>query len=172
MTEQHFGRAEKEAQRDRMKLSERGGELVGVAAIVLVALFFYAHQLWSTGFFTSSFGATEAFFLYSSILVGTAGPLARFVTGRRNISRPPELAASALWIAGSAWLLFVFPFNFAHLADVVPEFLRFLVSWITNDIAWVLFLLGTLGGIVFAPVNVVLYLRVRRLQSSQQDSLR
>jgi hypothetical protein len=173
MTErQCFGWAEKEARRDHLKLSERGGELIGVTTIVLVALFFYAHQAWSTGFFTSSFGSAEAFFLYGSILTGTAGPLARFVTGRRNISRLPELAASVFWIAGSAWLLVAFPFNFAHFADVVPEFLRFLVSWITNDIAWALFLLGTLGGIVFAPVNVVLYLRVRRLQSSQQDSLR
>lgn len=42
--------AQKEAQRDHMKGSERGGEIVGVAAIVLVALFFYAHQAWSTGF--------------------------------------------------------------------------------------------------------------------------
>jgi hypothetical protein len=168
MTARHyFGWAEKEARRDRIKISERGGELVGVAVIVLVALFFYAHQAWSTGFFTSSFGPAEAFFLYGSILAGTAGPLARFVTGRRNVSRPPELAASVFWIAGSAWLLFVFPFNFAHFADVVPDFLRFLVSWITNDIAWVLFLLGTLGGVVFLPVNAVLYWRVSRLLRSQ-----
>jgi hypothetical protein len=51
------------------------------------------------------------------------GPLARFLTGRRNVSRPPELAASVFWIAGSVWLLFYFPFNFAHFADVVPDFL-------------------------------------------------
>jgi hypothetical protein len=39
---QHLGRAEKEALKDNMKLSERGGELVAVAAIVLVALFLRA----------------------------------------------------------------------------------------------------------------------------------
>jgi hypothetical protein len=79
------------------------------------------------------------------------------VTGRRNVSRSPELAASALWKLGSAWLLVVFPFNFAHFADVAPDLLRFLASWITNDIARVLTILGTLGGVVFVPVNVTLY---------------
>jgi hypothetical protein len=175
MTErQYFTWTEKEAFRDRMRTSERGGELVGVAAIVLVALFFYAHQAWSTGFFTSAFGRTEAFFLYGSIIVGTAGPLSRLVTGRRNISRLPELAASAFWVAGSIWLLAVFPFNFAHLADVLPEPLRFLLGWITNDIAWVLFILGILGGIGSVPVNVILYRRVSRLLHSyyKKDSLK
>ena len=155
--------AQKEAQRDHMKGSERGGEIVGVAAIVLVALFFYAHQAWSTGFFTSSFGPTEAFFLYGSILIGTVGPLTRFITGRRNVSRPPELIASVFWIVGSAWLLISFPFNFAHFGDVLPGFIQFLVSWITNDIARVLFALGTLGGVVFTILNAKLYRQVGRL---------
>jgi hypothetical protein len=115
------------------------------------------------GFFTSSFGPAEAFFLYGSILTSTVGPLARFLTERRNVSRPPELAASLFWIAGSAWLLFYFPFNFAHFADVVSDFLRFLLSWITNDVAKVLFTFGTLGGVVFTVMNAVLYWHVRRL---------
>jgi hypothetical protein len=164
MTEhQHFGWAEKEAQRDYLRPSERGGELVGAGAIMLAALFFYAHQAWSTGFFTSSFGPTEAFFLYSQIIAGAMGPICRFATGRRNVSRLPELIASIFWIAGSAWLLIIFPFNFAHFADVVPSFIRFLVSWITNDIARVFLALGTIGGFGFIVVNAVLYRRVQRL---------
>lgn len=169
MTGQHLGWAEKEARRDRIALSERGGGVFAIIAIVLVALFFYAHQAWSTGFFTSSFGSTEAFFLYGSIITGAAGPLARLATGRRNASRLPELAASVFWIVSSAWLLVVFPFNFAHFADVVPGFLQFLVSWITNDIAWLLFALGTAGGVVFTAVNARLYLQVRRLLRSQRQ---
>ena len=132
--QQHFSWTEKEARRDNLGLSERAGEIFAVAAIALVALFFYAHQAWSTGFFTPSFGSLEAFFLYGSILTGTAGPISRLVSGRRNISRIPELAASGFWIMGGVWLLAVFPFNFAHLTDALPEFLRFLISWITNDI--------------------------------------
>jgi hypothetical protein len=155
--------AEKEARRDYIKVSERGGEIVGIVAIVLIALFFYAHQAWTTGFFTSAFGPIEAFFLYGSILISTAGPLARFLTGRRNISRLPELMASIFWIAGSVWLLISFPFNFAHFGDVLPDYLQFLVSWITNDIAKIVLALGTLGGIVFTVLNAILYRKVRRL---------
>jgi hypothetical protein len=165
--QQHLSWAQKEASRDRMTLSKRGGEIAAVIGIILVALFFYAHQAWSTGFFTSAFASTEAFFLYGSILTGMAGPVARLVTGRRNISRLPELATSIFWIVGSVWLFNVFPFNFAHFADVVAEFLRFLVSWITNDIARILFVLGILGGVAFIPVNVIIYLRVRRLLRPQ-----
>jgi hypothetical protein len=78
------------------------------------------------------------------------------MTGRRNVSRPPELAASVFWITGSAWL-FYFPFNFVHFAGSVPDLLRFLLSWITNDIAKVLFIFGTLGGVVLTVMNPVLY---------------
>jgi hypothetical protein len=55
---------------------------------------------------------------------------------------------------------------------VVPDLLRFLASCITNDIARVLFIFGTLEGVVFVPVNVTLYWRVRRLLRSQEYSLR
>jgi hypothetical protein len=156
---------EKQALKDNMNNSQRGGEIVGVIVIGLVALFFYAHQTEATGFFTSSsFGATEALLLYGAILIGVAGPMARFLTGRRNKSRPPELIASVFWIVASAWfLMVVFPFDFAHFADVVPDFLAFLVSWITNDIARVLLAIGMVGGIVSVGINTVLYIKVRAL---------
>jgi len=64
--------------------------------------------------------------------------------------------------------MIIFPFDFAHFADVVPDFLRFLVSWISNDIARVLIILGTVGGIVFVGVNAVLYSRVRALLKSNK----
>ena len=165
MTErqQHLSWPEKEARRDRLSSSERGGEIASIIGTILVSLFFYAHQLWSTGFFTSAFGQTESFFLYGSILAGMAGPAARLATGRRNVARIPETAAAILWIAASLWLLRTFPFNFAHFADVIPNFLQFLVKWITNDIARILFVLGTVGGVVFAVIDIIMYIRVRKL---------
>jgi hypothetical protein len=102
---------EKQALKDNMNNSQRGGEIVGVIAIGLIALFFYAHQTEATGFFTSSFGATEVLLLYGAILIGVAGPVARFLTGRRNKSRPPELIASVFWIVASAWFLMVWSFH-------------------------------------------------------------
>jgi hypothetical protein len=71
--------------------------------------------------------------------------------------------ASIFWIACSVWLLISFPFNFAHFGDVLPDFLQFLVSWITNDIAKIVLALGTLGGIVFTVLNAILYRKVRSL---------
>lgn len=159
---------EKQSSKDNMKNSERRGELIGVIAIGLIALFFYAHQTQATGFFTSSFGGTEALLLYGAILIGVAGPMSRFLTGKRNKSRPPELIASVFWILASAWfLMVVFPFNFAHFADVAPNFLRFLISWITNDIAYVLLVIGVMGGIIFVGVNTVLYIKVKALLQQQ-----
>lgn len=154
-----------------MKNSQRGGELIGVIVIGLIALFFYVHQTEATGFFTSSFGATEAFLLYGAILIGMAGPLARFLTGKRNKSRPPELIASAFWIVASAWFLMmtVFPFNFAHFADVVPDFLAFWVSWITNDIARVLLVIGVLGVIISVGIKTVLYIKVKVFLLQEQS---
>jgi hypothetical protein len=161
---------EKQALKDNMKNSERGGELVGIIVIGLIALFFYVHQTEAIGFFIPSFGGTEALLLYGAILIGMAGPLARFLTGKRNKSRPPELVASVFWVIASAWfLMVVFPFNFAHLADIVPDFLRFLVSWITNDIARVLIAIGMVGGIISVGIKTVLYIKVRALLLQQQS---
>jgi hypothetical protein len=162
---------EKQALKDNMTSSQRGGEIVGVIVIGLIALFFYVHQTEATGFFTSSFGGTEALLLYGAILIGMAGPMARFLTGKRNKSRPTELIASVFWIVASAWFLMmvVFPFNFAHFADIVPDFLRFLASWITNDIAYVLIAIGMVGGIVSVGIRTVLYIKVRAFLLQQQS---
>jgi hypothetical protein len=162
---------EKQALKDNMTNSQRGGEIVGIIAIGLVALFFYTHQTDATGFFTPSFGGAEALLLYGAILTGTVGPISRFLTGKRNKSRIPELTASVVWIVASAWFLWVvFPFNFAHFADVVPDFLRFLVSWITNDIARILLAIGMVGGIISVGINTVLYIKVRALLQQAQSA--
>lgn len=75
---------EKKALEDNMKNSERGGEIIGIVVTGLVALFFYAHQTQATGFFTTSFGGTEALLLYGTILIGMAGPMVRLLSGKRN----------------------------------------------------------------------------------------
>lgn len=164
---------EKKALEDNMKNSQRGGEVVAVIVIGLVALFFYAHQTEETGFFTSSFGATEAFLLYGAILIGNAGPIARLLTGRRNKSRPAEIIASVFWVVALTWfLMVVFPFDFAHFADVVPDFLAFLVSWITNDIARVLLAIGMIGGLISVGINTALYIKIRAFLLRQSGGSR
>ena len=159
---------EKEAKKDRMRLSERGGEIIAMMIIGLIALFFYTHQTQATGFFTSSFGLAEASLFYGSLLAGIVGPLVRLTTGRRNTARPSEMLASLFWIASSVWLLTVFPFNFAHFGDVLPSMLKFLVNWITNDIGRLVLVLGVIGGLVSVALNAVLYGSVRSLLRTEQ----
>ena len=159
---------EKEAKRNHIPKAGRAGEGASIIGTALVALFFYAHQAWNTGFFTPAFGSLESFLLYGSIILGAAGSIARLATGSRNSARIPEIFASAFWITSSLYLLMSFPFDFSYFGDVIPEFLRFLTGWLTNDIAWVLLLIGTVGGFVFVGVTVYLYIRVRQLLSNTQ----
>jgi hypothetical protein len=52
------------------------------------------------------------------------------------------------------WLLVVFPFEFAYFADVLPEPVRFLVMWISNDIArviMVLLVIAHLAAAIYSP---------------------
>jgi len=61
-------RAEAEAKKDTMPYSERVGNVVAVVVIILVALYFVAHQMWATGFLTSKFGTLEMFLFYGVII--------------------------------------------------------------------------------------------------------
>lgn len=164
---------EKQALKDNMKNSEIGGELVGVIAIGLIGLFFYTHQRQATGFLRLTLGGwiPSALWCYSDWSSKTPS---KKLTGKRNKSLPP-LIASVFWIVASAWFLtVVFPFDFAHFADIVPNFFTFLVSWITNDIARALIAIGMMGGIVFVGVNNVLCIKVKAflLQQQKTDSSR
>jgi hypothetical protein len=59
-------------------------------------------------------------------------------------------------VVATAWLLFVFPFEFTYFANMLPEFIRFLVQWISNDIARIIMILYTIAmGIaaIYAPIS-------------------
>ncbi|MEO9319889.1 MAG: hypothetical protein ABI361_04375 [Nitrososphaera sp.] len=160
-------RTERAARRDFIPAYKRVGVVGSIFVTTLVFLFFYAHQAWSTGFFTESFGPLEYAF-YGAIFCGLVGPLARAITGRRNTSRIPEIAASIFWILCSVWLLQVFPFDFSHFGDVLPSFMRFMVAWITNDIARVFLAIGIVATSIFAIVSAAIYLSVRKILLSSE----
>jgi len=106
-----------------------------VVVFTLIVLYFVAHQTWSTGFFTATFGPFEMLLLYGSliewIIVATLEGM-----GRKNLSRDIDAFGGIIFVTiGGIWLLVRFPFQFAHFANVLPDFLRFLVQWISNDIA-------------------------------------
>jgi hypothetical protein len=157
-----------------LTLSQRGGEVISVVVMLLVFGFFVSHQVRQTGFFTAKFGAVEMVCLYGPILLSLAAPIVRAVTGRRNPARPFEVVTNGFLAIAALWLLLVFPFNFAHLADVLPAAMRFALAWITNEIGTVVLILQVIVGTIWAFVTTVKYLSVRRREpappSAQQIS--
>ena len=142
-----------------LTIPERAGELVGIVVVILVAAFFAYHLLNNTGFMTSSFGMAGTVLLFGSAGMSVVASGARAAIGRRDKSRPFELASGFYWAIASLWFLSVFPFDFTHLSDPLPAFLRFFVSWISNEIGWVIILLTVLGSIgtaVYAAVRLFL----------------
>ena len=137
---------------------QRSGEVASVFIAILVLAFFTYHQVANTGFFTSRFGDLEMFAFYGSIVLSLAPPIARAVVGRRNPVRPLEAASNLFFAFASLYLLTIFPFNFAHLSDALPPAIRFVLLWVTNDIAKILFAIAFLGSLISAAVNAIRYI--------------
>ena len=150
-----FSRGKAEAEKG-IPPSER---IVGVAIVVfsiLMVLYFVAHQRRSTGFFTEAFGTMEMLMLYGLLILGIISAGLEGVFGQRLYSRLFDVFGGLILAAVcTAWLLVVFPFEFAYFADVLPDSLSFLGQWISNDIARVLMVLGIiiyLGAAVYCPM--------------------
>ncbi|HXQ92576.1 MAG TPA: hypothetical protein VN739_06190 [Nitrososphaerales archaeon] len=58
--------------------------------------------------------------------------------------------------------MIVFPINFAYFADALPGGVRFLLSWVNNDMAWAVLLLAFVGGLISASYNIIRYLSFGR----------
>jgi hypothetical protein len=133
-TENWFSRAKAEADKG-VPLNER---VMGVAIVVisvLVIVYFVAHQVGLTGFFTPAFGVLEMFMLYGNLTAWIITGTLEGILGQRLLSRLFDAFGGIIFITVSlAWLTVVFPFDFAYFADVLPDFLRFLVQWLSNDI--------------------------------------
>ena len=162
-TKSWFARhAEAEAKKDRLSLSDRAGNVVGVVAMLVLLWFFIAHQTSATGFFTSKFGQTEALLFYAPPLLFLITTAAKAAVGRKNVLRPLDVAGIVLSFVALVWVFAVFPFDFSHLADVLPGFLRFLLQWISNDFARGVMALAMIAIPVAAVYTSALYVFVRR----------
>jgi hypothetical protein len=74
------------------------------------------------------------------------------VESARALSRLLDAFGGAIFATISVpWLLVVFPFEFTYFADVLPGSLRFLVQWISNEIAQGIMVIGI---IIFAIAAV------------------
>jgi hypothetical protein len=123
-------------------------ELIATTIVAtLVAGFYTAHLVWSTGFFTSGFTPLLAGFFYASIAWTIIDVAFKAITPRKDIVALVKQLGAVLFAGVTAWLYVAFPLNFTHLADVVPGPFQFLLSWITNDIGRIL-----VGAVLFASI--------------------
>jgi hypothetical protein len=61
------------------------------------------------------------------------------ILNRRLLSRIVDTFGGVIFAAiAIAWNLVVFPFEFAYFANVLPESIKFLVQWISNEIALII----------------------------------
>ncbi len=143
--------------------------IAGAVVLTLIVLYLIAHQLSSTGFFTATFGTFEMLLLYGSLIEWiVVAALEAF--GRKNLSRDIDAFGGIIFVTiGGAWLFVVFPFEFAYFADVLPDFLRFLVQWISNDIARVLMVLGIIVMAVAAVYTPIAYGFVGKKRSKREE---
>jgi hypothetical protein len=140
------------ANKEILSVPQRWLELAIVPGMLLLLGFFLRHQSANTGFFTAKFGALEMVCLYGPIFLSLVAPVIRAFSGRRNPARPYEAVTRLLLALGSLWLLIVFPFNFSHLADILPSGIQFLLAWVSDDLGKVLLLLQ----IVIGPFSAAL----------------
>lgn len=140
--EDWFSRAKKEADKE-IPFNDRVTAIVLVVASVLAILYFAAHQIWLTGFFTLKFGTLEMILLYGSLFFWIITCSLDGIFGQRLLSRLLDAFGGVIFVTISlVWLLVIFPFEFNYSANVLPDFLRFLVQWISNEIARGIIVIG------------------------------
>jgi hypothetical protein len=153
--ESWFSRGKAEAEKG-IPFSER---FVGIGIVlfsVLMVLYSVTHQTRSTGFFTATFGTSEMLMLYGLLILGIISAGLEGVFGLRLHSRLFDVFGGLILASVcTVWLLAVFPFEFAHFADVLPDSISFFGGWISNDIARVFMVLGIivyLGAAAYCPI--------------------
>jgi hypothetical protein len=156
----HPGFIGKRADKDAMRISERIGELFGLVISALILLFFVANQMENTGFFTSSFGPLEQSLFYGAWVFGAVVALVRVAYGKRNAIRPLEVVQAFVWAVSAFWLLAVFPFNFTHLPDLLPQGARFAFFWVNNQVGELLLVLVGIGSLANMAYTSALYFSV------------
>jgi hypothetical protein len=152
--ENWFSRARKEAKKE-LPLNER---IVGIIIVIFSAwmiIFFRLHQIHGTGFFTIKYGTLEMLLLNGFWIFWITTASLEAILNQRFLSRIVDTFGGIFFATISIALLFIiFPFEFTHLADVLPGFLRFVLQWISNDIArviMVILMILHLAAAIYSP---------------------
>jgi hypothetical protein len=155
------GRASRWYDKDHEKNGERVGNIFAIAAVSLVTLYLISSQIEKTGFFTSSFGVLEMVLFYLPVPLGIGVSLIKLLTGRKNPSRPLDALNAVAIAVACLWFFVVFPFDFAHLGDLLPFGLKVLVNWIPNFLVRAVLLIGALGSLINVFYTSMIYTTVR-----------
>lgn len=140
---------------DIVTSGQKLGEALIGGALLLLTGFFVLHQTRQTGFFNQNFGTLEAILLYGPLLLAILDCAAQVIGGRHNPARPFEAASGLLLGVAAVWFLIHFPFEFSHLGDVLPEALRPLLGWVTNDLGRIPLVIQVIAG----PVGAIQAIR-------------
>jgi hypothetical protein len=151
-----------------MTTAQRWAGLYVVILMLLLLAFFLYHQFTQTGFFTDKFKWQEMIALYAPIIIAMAPPIQRAIQGKRNAARPLEAATDFSLALGSLWLWNHFPFDFAHLGDVLPATMGHAFDWINNNVGRFILLLQIVTGSISGLGMLVSYFRERKKVSSDQ----
>jgi hypothetical protein len=137
-TENWFSRAKIAAEKP-LPRNERAFGILIVIFCVLMIIYFGAHQINSTGFFTSDFETLEMLLFYGFWIFWITTASLEAIFSKRLLSRIVDTFGGLIFASISITVsLFLFPYDFNHLADILPESIRFLIEWISNDIARVI----------------------------------
>ena len=158
--------AEKEAKKDVLKKSDRFGNLVGIILGIVVLLFFVSHLTSQTGFFTPSFGTVSAIIFFAATAWALIASGLRLVTGRRSPSKLADIIGSFLVMISVIYFLSSWQFDFAHVADPLPGFLKWGLEWMTNEFAMNMMVLVGIVLVFVIPFQIVSYrcLRIELLK--------
>lgn len=161
----HFSKIAKEELGDEIASDDIKASIFLIITNGLFGLYFIIHQTVSTGFFTPMFDTFEIIMLYGvSIYWITTSVL--ILIGQKHPSRDLDTYGGLFFAAFAIiWLIVIFPFEFTYFANVLPDFLRFLVQWISNEIALVLLIILFIIHLIFAVYSLIIRLYVRKARA-------
>lgn len=138
-----------------------------VGIFTLILLYLIAHQFLSTGFFNATLNVLAMLLLYGSLGEWIIVAVLETV-GRKNISRDIDAFGGIIFVVASGvWLFAVFPFEFTYFANLLPESLRFLLQWISNDVGRGVLVLWIIINAVAAIYYGILRVLVRKKLSKR-----
>lgn len=154
------GHVRREADKERMGVGERIGNVVAIAFIVFFAfLLFY---LQNRGYiFTAEFSDADTVLLYGVILFSIVPNLVRAITGRRNLGRLFDIISGLIFLVVGAYFLTKFPFHFDDLYTILPGSIQDSFSWFNDSVFRLLFQIALVITALSAAYQSVMYVLVR-----------